>query len=249
MLIVGRWLLGRMRRRTFYSLAEVDAALGELMAQLNEKYCLRRLGVTRRQVFEEVDRPALKALPSEPYEYCSGVFVGSASTQGDRRPRGTALAGTKSEPAQARPPRQVVAQSTLAHRDVLQSRRFDGSRLAARSRRLAQRRQRLSRRSFGGGDRAWRACAEATRRRADGPLRPTPLVVTRSPRPPMGARKGEGQPRLGGRRAPGVEWSSSQLLQNTPLRAITEWDRQRFGAPAEQRLADLETPILTKMAI
>src|SRR5271154_1467192 len=39
-----------------------------------------------------------------------------------------------------------------------------------------------------------------------------------------------------------VEWSSSQLLQNTPLRPIAEWGRQRFGAdlPTEQRLADLE---------
>ena len=39
-----------------------------------------------------------------------------------------------------------------------------------------------------------------------------------------------------------VEWSSSQLLQNTPLHPIAEWGRQRFGAdlPTEQRLADLE---------
>ena len=39
-----------------------------------------------------------------------------------------------------------------------------------------------------------------------------------------------------------VEWSSSQLLQNTPLHPIAEWGRQRFGAdlPAEQRLTDLE---------
>jgi hypothetical protein len=68
-LIVERWLIGRLRRRTFYSLADVDAALGELMTQLNEKQPLRRLGVTRRQLLEEVDRPALKALPDEPYEY------------------------------------------------------------------------------------------------------------------------------------------------------------------------------------
>ena len=27
-----------------------------------------------------------------------------------------------------------------------------------------------------------------------------------------------------------VEWSSSQLLQNTPLHPIAEWGRQRFGA-------------------
>jgi hypothetical protein len=39
-----------------------------------------------------------------------------------------------------------------------------------------------------------------------------------------------------------VEWSASQLLQNTPLHPIAEWGRQRFGvdAPAKQRLADLE---------
>ena len=39
-----------------------------------------------------------------------------------------------------------------------------------------------------------------------------------------------------------VEWSASQLLQNTPLHPIAEWGRLRFGAdaPAEQRLADLE---------
>ena len=36
-LIVERWLLGRLRRRIFTSLADVDAALGELMTQLNDK--------------------------------------------------------------------------------------------------------------------------------------------------------------------------------------------------------------------
>jgi class 3 adenylate cyclase/tetratricopeptide (TPR) repeat protein len=39
-----------------------------------------------------------------------------------------------------------------------------------------------------------------------------------------------------------AEFSSSQLLQNTPLHPIAEWGRQRFGAdePAARRLADLE---------
>ena len=35
-LIVERWLLGRLRRRVFHSLADVDAALGEFMIQLNK---------------------------------------------------------------------------------------------------------------------------------------------------------------------------------------------------------------------
>ncbi|HLN49350.1 MAG TPA: AAA family ATPase, partial [Steroidobacteraceae bacterium] len=44
-----------------------------------------------------------------------------------------------------------------------------------------------------------------------------------------------------------VEWSCSQLLQNTPLHPITEWGRQRFGGAdvsAEQRLAELESSLV-----
>jgi class 3 adenylate cyclase/predicted ATPase len=43
-----------------------------------------------------------------------------------------------------------------------------------------------------------------------------------------------------------VEWSCSQLLQNTPLHPIAEWGRQRFGSadiPAERRLSDLENTL------
>ena len=43
-----------------------------------------------------------------------------------------------------------------------------------------------------------------------------------------------------------VEWSCSQLLQNTPLHPISEWGRQRFGGadvPAERRLAELESSL------
>ena len=79
------------------------------------------------------------------------------------------------------------------------------------------------------------------------------------------ARKGEGQlalvvgepgigksrlieefrARLGDTPHTWTEWSSSQLLQNTPLHPIAEYGRQRFGAdlPAEQRLADIENAL------
>jgi class 3 adenylate cyclase len=43
-----------------------------------------------------------------------------------------------------------------------------------------------------------------------------------------------------------VEWSASQLLQNTPLHPIAEWGRQRFGGAdvaAGRRLAELETTL------
>ena len=68
-LIVERWLLGRLRHRRFYSLAELNAAIGELLHQLNDERPIRRLGVTRRALLEELDRPHLKPLPAEPYAY------------------------------------------------------------------------------------------------------------------------------------------------------------------------------------
>jgi len=68
-LIIERWLLGRLRHRRFYSLAELNTAIGELLRQLNEERPLRRLGVTRRALLEELDRPNLKRLPAEPYSF------------------------------------------------------------------------------------------------------------------------------------------------------------------------------------
>ena len=68
-LIVERWLLGRLRHRTFYSLTEVNTAIGELLKHLNEEQPIRRIGATRRQLLKEIDRPALKSLPAEGYEF------------------------------------------------------------------------------------------------------------------------------------------------------------------------------------
>src|SRR3954454_2100417 len=68
-LIVERWLLGWLRHRRFHSLAELNAAIGELLRQLNEERLIRRLGVTRRALPEELDRPHLKPLPVEPHAY------------------------------------------------------------------------------------------------------------------------------------------------------------------------------------
>jgi len=66
-LIVERWLIGRLRNRVFHSLAELNAAIGAMLSRLNEERPIRRLGRTRRQLLEELDRPALKPLPIEPY--------------------------------------------------------------------------------------------------------------------------------------------------------------------------------------
>jgi transposase len=68
-LIMERWILGRLRNRRFYSLAELNDAIRELLVRLNDERTIRRLGVTRRQLLEELDRPMLKRLPVEPYVF------------------------------------------------------------------------------------------------------------------------------------------------------------------------------------
>src|SRR4029077_2293702 len=67
-LVVERWILARLRNRRFFSLAELNRAIAELVADLNARP-MRRLAVTRRDLFLELDRPALKELPAEPYQY------------------------------------------------------------------------------------------------------------------------------------------------------------------------------------
>ena len=86
-LIVERWLLGRLRHRTFYSLAEVNAAIGELLTHLNEEHRIRRLGVTRRQLLEQIDRPALKSLPTKSTSSPNGGHAALASIITSRSPR------------------------------------------------------------------------------------------------------------------------------------------------------------------
>ena len=66
--IVQRWILARLRNRTFFSLEELNGAIRELLDQLNNRV-MRHLGMSRRQLFEQVDQPALRPLPDTPYVY------------------------------------------------------------------------------------------------------------------------------------------------------------------------------------
>jgi transposase len=65
---VERWVIAPLRKRTFFSLAEVNQAIREQLDQLNNKVMLA-VGRTRRQEFEDIDRPNLRPLPEKPYEY------------------------------------------------------------------------------------------------------------------------------------------------------------------------------------
>ena len=66
--IVQRFVLARLRNRRFFSLHELNAAIRECVADLNAKI-MRKLGVSRNELFAELDRPALKALPAARYQY------------------------------------------------------------------------------------------------------------------------------------------------------------------------------------
>jgi hypothetical protein len=66
-LIAERWLLGRLRHMKFYSLTELNAAIAEFCRRLDDERVIRRVGQTRRQLLETVERQALKPLPAEPY--------------------------------------------------------------------------------------------------------------------------------------------------------------------------------------
>ena len=67
-LVVERWILARLRNQRFFSLAELNAAIAALVADLNDRP-MRKLGVSRRQLFEQLDQPALVPLPAEPFVY------------------------------------------------------------------------------------------------------------------------------------------------------------------------------------
>ena len=59
-----RWILARLRHRTFFSLESLNAAIAELLEDLNDAPFQKRPG-SRRSVFEELDRPALRPLLRE----------------------------------------------------------------------------------------------------------------------------------------------------------------------------------------
>jgi len=67
-LLCERWILAALRKRSFFSLGELNTAIAELLVRLNERPFRKRDG-SRRSLYETLDRPALKPLPAERYQY------------------------------------------------------------------------------------------------------------------------------------------------------------------------------------
>jgi len=69
---VQRWIAAALRNRRFRSLAELNAAIRNLLERFNGKVT-RHLGASRRELFEALDKPALRPLPVSPSEYAEWV--------------------------------------------------------------------------------------------------------------------------------------------------------------------------------
>lgn len=67
-LVVERWILARLRNRTFFSVAELNAAIAALLEELDARP-FKKLPGSRRELFAALDRPAMRALPGRAYEY------------------------------------------------------------------------------------------------------------------------------------------------------------------------------------
>jgi transposase len=66
--VATRWIIAKLRNRRFFSLGELNAAIAELVTALNNRVT-RHLGASRRALFDDLERSALKKLPAEPYAY------------------------------------------------------------------------------------------------------------------------------------------------------------------------------------
>ena len=67
-LVVTRWILARLRNRTFFSLAELNEEIRALLTKLNDRP-FRKMEGSRRSHFESMEKQALKPLPEQPFEF------------------------------------------------------------------------------------------------------------------------------------------------------------------------------------
>ena len=65
--IAQRWVLAALRHQTFFTLAALNAAIYTRIEAINDRP-MKRLGVSRRALFAQLDRPALKPVPVTRYE-------------------------------------------------------------------------------------------------------------------------------------------------------------------------------------
>ncbi len=65
--IAQRWVLAALRHRTFFTRADLNAAIRERVDAINLRP-MKAVGVSRRALFEQLERPALRPLPVTSYD-------------------------------------------------------------------------------------------------------------------------------------------------------------------------------------
>lgn len=74
-LLAERWILAALRHRTFFSIADANAAVREKLDELNHRP-FQKLDGCRRSHYLEIDKPTLQPLPQHPFEYHEWKPVG-----------------------------------------------------------------------------------------------------------------------------------------------------------------------------
>jgi len=67
---VERWVLAPLRNCVFFSLEDIRVAMGPLVEAFNRRP-LQSLGLSRRDLYEQLDRPALRPLPRETFVFAT----------------------------------------------------------------------------------------------------------------------------------------------------------------------------------
>ncbi len=67
-LVVERWIIAALRNYTFFSLGELNRVIKEKLEEFNARP-LQKLRASRKELFETIDKPAMKRLPERRYEY------------------------------------------------------------------------------------------------------------------------------------------------------------------------------------
>jgi transposase len=65
--VAQRWIVAALRHQKFFSLADLNEAVAERVDHLNRRPFRKRPETSRAALFEQLDRPALRPLPLQPY--------------------------------------------------------------------------------------------------------------------------------------------------------------------------------------
>jgi transposase len=138
-LIVERWLIGRLRDRRFYSLAELNAAIGELLQRLNEERPIRRLGATppssarppRRSAISSSSSGPIPSRASDPVSASCDWRARSASRASKPPPR--APSRSARSPTARSAPSSITSSTGTPHTDPRRARRSSTPTSAARA--------------------------------------------------------------------------------------------------------------------